>query len=1039
MKKLILALSLIFILYLLKAVPAPNTLISYTQPDGYSIQIKLIGDEWVHAAETIDGYTLLDQNGWKKYAILNSTGDLVVSGIVGRNPEDRDVQEQNFLINVSAHLWYSDRQISELREPYSLQRLGSFPHSGNVNLLVIPAQFTDMSMTYNTSTFNNLMNTPTNAVGCFKSYYEENSYNTFSITSTICPTVTVNGTHAGFGTETQWRNFAASAIQQANALIDLTNFDNNNNQQIEGVIIIHAGQGQETSGNSTDIWSHCANLSAPMNVDGMSISYYAIVGELGSFGMQAGVGVAAHEFGHLLGIPDFYNTNTGMDTNCVGEWDLMSTGAWNNMSWDPSHHNPWSKAFLNWMELTELEIPNNYTIQNSNINNIAYYVQTPRQGEYFLLENRQQTGYNNSIPGHGLLIYHVDHNYITSHLSTNDVNCSTHKGLMIEAANGDLDTAGAPFPEGTANSFTDETDPGSITSTDQPTERPIENITETGGNISFMYWNGPGYNPLIPPLYLNGYVTDSLSVKLEWEIPDMLGYDYEELSYSNLFCTHYFGLSVDPLEVAVKYNAGALDNYDGLHLHRVRFYAGDPEATYTVNVKSGADGVQLITSQIVETINSDGIADVLLDNPYLFNPDEELWITVECSPGSNNPIGSDGSTNYEGLGNLVWSNNSWVAANTLVDWDGDWCIEIVLTDIGYTRSYILDSYRIYKNNDLLVELQGWETTSYEELNAPEGEFDYTMTAVYAEGESEPSFSEHIIVDYNLVPAIWTDGFEDYANFIQSIYPWRSIDLDQTNNYQINTDFPGNGSVISFITFNPSATIPPLGGNWGAHTGVRELCAFAANPNQGSNNNDWLISPNYDVVTENSVFSFFAKTVDETYGMERFRVLVSTGSYNPADFIQISSGEFIEPPTTWTEYQFSLNDYIGQRVRVAINCVSDGTVALAIDDCTFDQRIANDENTQPALKTTLNDNYPNPFNPETTISFDLAHSTQVELTVYNLLGQKVNTLVNEVRESGNHNVVWNGLNEKGKNVSSGVYFYKLQAGTYTYTKKMILLK
>jgi flagellar hook assembly protein FlgD len=90
-------------------------------------------------------------------------------------------------------------------------------------------------------------------------------------------------------------------------------------------------------------------------------------------------------------------------------------------------------------------------------------------------------------------------------------------------------------------------------------------------------------------------------------------------------------------------------------------------------------------------------------------------------------------------------------------------------------------------------------------------------------------------------------------------------------------------------------------------------------------------------------------------------------------------------------------------------------------------------------TYLHNNYPNPFNPETSINFDLAGTSNVELSVYNILGQKVTTLVNEVRGPGKHTAIWSGLDENDMAVSSGVYFYKLQAGTYTYTKKMILMK
>ncbi len=88
---------------------------------------------------------------------------------------------------------------------------------------------------------------------------------------------------------------------------------------------------------------------------------------------------------------------------------------------------------------------------------------------------------------------------------------------------------------------------------------------------------------------------------------------------------------------------------------------------------------------------------------------------------------------------------------------------------------------------------------------------------------------------------------------------------------------------------------------------------------------------------------------------------------------------------------------------------------------------------------LHQNYPNPFNPTTTINYQLPVNSKVELTVYNLKGQKVKALINETLESGNHTVIWNGKDDKGKPVSSGIYFYKMKTDNYEEAKKMILLK
>jgi len=89
--------------------------------------------------------------------------------------------------------------------------------------------------------------------------------------------------------------------------------------------------------------------------------------------------------------------------------------------------------------------------------------------------------------------------------------------------------------------------------------------------------------------------------------------------------------------------------------------------------------------------------------------------------------------------------------------------------------------------------------------------------------------------------------------------------------------------------------------------------------------------------------------------------------------------------------------------------------------------------------TLSQNYPNPFNPTTTISYALPTNAFVKLMVYNILGQKVKTLVDEEQTAGYRQVLWNGQNDRGEAVGSGIYFYRIQAADFTKTAKMSLLK
>ncbi|MCB5260073.1 MAG: T9SS type A sorting domain-containing protein [Candidatus Cloacimonetes bacterium] len=103
------------------------------------------------------------------------------------------------------------------------------------------------------------------------------------------------------------------------------------------------------------------------------------------------------------------------------------------------------------------------------------------------------------------------------------------------------------------------------------------------------------------------------------------------------------------------------------------------------------------------------------------------------------------------------------------------------------------------------------------------------------------------------------------------------------------------------------------------------------------------------------------------------------------------------------------------------------------------RIGKTEEPPLPTVTKLFGNYPNPFNPETTISFDLAEQCPVTIEVFNIKGQKVRTLVRDSYAPGHHSVVWNGTDSNGKPVSSGVYFYKMSTPNQVSTQKMLLLK
>jgi hypothetical protein len=294
------------------------------------------------------------------------------------------------------------------------------------------------------------------------------------------------------------------------------------------------------------------------------------------------------------------------------------------------------------------------------------------------------------------------------------------------------------------------------------------------------------------------------------------------------------------------------------------------------------------------------------------------------------------------------------------------------------------------------------------------------------------------VDFQLAEMFFEDGFESYPDFALTFAPWTLRDVDNSDTYGItDVTFPGSGGPMAFMVFNPSATTPPLTGV-AAHGGSKMAACFAATTPP---NNDWIVAPRVQLGTNSSI-KFFARSHTDTYGLERFRVGVSVlPSIIPAGFTYVSGPDYIEAPLNWTEYVYDLSAWDNQRVYIGIRCVSDDAFIFWVDDVSLhsDGGTDSDDPNAPPLANALQGNYPNPFNPATTIRYSTAQSGKVKIDVYNIKGQLVKHLVDQDLPSGNHSVVFNGTDNHGGKVSSGVYFYRMQAGKFSATRRMILMK
>jgi M6 family metalloprotease-like protein len=500
--------------------------IEIVQSNGTRITIIPKGDENMKWAQTVDGYSIMRNNkGVFEYSRMSATMDMVPSGFQARNVSERGSSDLQFLGNTPKGLTYSKNQVVMMKginQMVQKNRLKSGSLAGTKKFICILIGFTDLAFTKTKEDFENLFNqagyATDGASGSVYDYYKENSYNQLNLSVTVAGPYTAAhnlayyGANDANGHDVNAQALVVEAVTLAAPSVNYADFDNDNDGTIDGVYVIHAGYGEEACAPAENIWAH--NSAIPSLVlDGKIISNYACSSELrGVSGTGiTRIGVICHELGHVLGAADFYDTNfaAGGSNEGTGYWDLMGKGSWNNNGATPAHHNPYTKIFVyGWATPTTFTAGTSVTLNDAEkYSNSFYIIKTKTSNEFFLCENRQKQSFDSYIPGHGMVIYHVDGDYISS--AGIGINAGSHQGMYPVCANstglppttyGAINSSGLPFP-GSSNktSFTDATIPSALSWAAEITNCPINGITENLVNktVSFSLQILPG-QPVLP-------------------------------------------------------------------------------------------------------------------------------------------------------------------------------------------------------------------------------------------------------------------------------------------------------------------------------------------------------------------------------------------------------------------------------------------------------------------------------------------------------------------------------------------------------------
>lgn len=205
--------------------------------------------------------------------------------------------------------------------------------------------------------------------------------------------------------------------------------------------------------------------------------------------------------------------------------------------------------------------------------------------------------------------------------------------------------------------------------------------------------------------------------------------------------------------------------------------------------------------------------------------------------------------------------------------------------------------------------------------------------------------------------------------------------------------------------------------------------------------DWIISPKLYNIQENDTLSFWCGAIDKVF-KDSLKIYISETDNELRSFILIDHFKVDGPAGSWHKKSFDLSAFRGKNIYFAVNyyLVKAGPTGLSSDNVWIDYFILTGKGYGgPDVKSyELNQNFPNPFNPSTEISFSIPQNSDVIIRIYDITGKEVSTLVKGFYEKGKYSVSFNGTN-----FASGVYFYKMtaisSAGEFSDTKKLDLIK
>ena len=497
------------------AIPAHPGIVKVRQPDGTTISIRLHGNEYQHYNTTSDGYTILkNAEGYYVYATLDN-GLLKPSSRIAHDASERPADEQAFLQRISKH---AKPGVQMRRTPAlssNSHRASTFKTHNDLSKfrgLVILVEFKDKKFSrtdysqvandiFNKENYKGILGSP--FPGSVRDYFSDMSDGQFKPQFDVVGPVKIKySQYDANGYDDAWKLMLA-AVNAADKEVDFSRYDIDYDRMVDLIYFIFAGYGSNYTGNDARlIWPH-ANMIYDMDEDnhyywvikdGVYLNDCACSTELEGLVDQPqytrldGIGSICHEFSHVLGLPDFYDTDneeSGGVSRTPGIWDVMDAGCYGT----PVGYSLFERWFMGWAEPQDIDTLGTYTLDKLS-KNVGYRLYSGQDKEFFLFENRQKDDkWNESLPGHGMIVYRVDmtNDWVWEDRCPNNDPSHNYYELLRAKPDPIVDSNYDPFP-GRSNitSLTNYTSPASLRSwTGKDAPLALVNIREEGMMITF--------------------------------------------------------------------------------------------------------------------------------------------------------------------------------------------------------------------------------------------------------------------------------------------------------------------------------------------------------------------------------------------------------------------------------------------------------------------------------------------------------------------------------------------------------------------------